>query len=247
LTSNDLQAVARVHFFNASAPAIQVRDHVTHVLLGNDNLDIHHRLDQDRLCPLQGVLEGHATGDLEGHLRRIDIVERAIINGRLNTFHLIAGQWTAFHCLANPLPHGRNVLTRNRTASDLVDELELLPLLGREWLDLDDRVAELASPACLPDEATFPLGGGSNRFAIGNLRPADVGLNTKFPEHAVNQDLQMQLAHSGDYGLSRLLVAMALECRVFLRQLGQRLGELLLVGPRLGLDGHRDHRLHELH
>ena len=57
----------------------------------------------------------------------------------------------------------------------------------------------------------------------------------------------MQLAHAGDDRLAGLVVGADLEGRVLLGQRAERLAELVLVGLGLGLDGHRDHRLGELH
>ena len=57
----------------------------------------------------------------------------------------------------------------------------------------------------------------------------------------------MQLAHAGDDGLPRLRVGVGLEGGVLLRQLHQAQGHFLLSGLGLGLDGHADDRLRELH
>ena len=57
----------------------------------------------------------------------------------------------------------------------------------------------------------------------------------------------MQLAHTGDNGLPGLFVGVSLEGGVLLGQLHQGNAHLLLTGLGLGLNGHADHGLGELH
>ena len=46
----------------------------------------------------------------------------------------------------------------------------------------------------------------ADRLAVGHLRLADVRLHLELAPHAVDDDLQVQLAHAGDDGLAGLLV-----------------------------------------
>ena len=84
-------------------------------------------------------------------------------------------------------------------------------------------------------------------LAEGHLRLADVGLDLELALHAVDDDLEVQLAHARDDRLAGLGVGAHPERRVLLRQLLQRDAELVLVGLRLGLDGDVDDRVRELH
>ena len=65
--------------------------------------------------------------------------------------------------------------------------------------------------------------------------------------HAVDEHLEVQLAHAGDDGLAGLFVGADAEGRVLVGQRLERLAELVLVGLGLRLDGDVDHRLRELH
>ena len=87
----------------------------------------------------------------------------------------------------------------------------------------------------------------ADRLAVGDLRLADVGLDVELALHAVDEDVEVQLAHAGDDGLPGLVVGVHLEGRVFLGEPLDRDAELLLVDLRLGLDGHRDDRRREGH
>ena len=49
------------------------------------------------------------------------------------------------------------------------------------------------------------LDGPADRLAVGDLRAADVRVDGELYE-AVDDDLEMELAHAGDEGLARLLV-----------------------------------------
>ena len=86
-----------------------------------------------------------------------------------------------------------------------------------------------------------------DRLAVGDLRLADGGLDGVLALHAVDEHLEVQLAHAGDDRLAGLLVGADAERRVLVGQGLERLAELLLVGLRLRLDRHVDDRLGELH
>jgi hypothetical protein len=87
------------------------------------------------------------------------------------------------------------------------------------------------------------LGLALDGLPVGDLRAADVGVDLELAQHAVDRDLEVQLAHAGDLGLAGLLVGADLEGGVLLGELLQRRAHLLLVGLGLGLDGDGDDRL----
>ena len=109
------------------------------------------------------------------------------------------------------------------------------------------RVAELAAAAGLANEAPVAFGRRGQRFLVSHLRLADAGLDAELALEAVDDDLEVQLAHAGDHDLAGLLVGADAEGRVFGHQLRHALAELFLVGLGLRLDGERDDRLRELH
>src|SRR3954453_18948214 len=67
-----------LHGLDLTAPAVEVADHLAHVILGRGDLDVHDRLEQDRVRHRGGLLEGHRPGDLEGELRRVHLVVGAV-------------------------------------------------------------------------------------------------------------------------------------------------------------------------
>ena len=82
---------------------------------------------------------------------------------------------------------------------------------------------------------------------IRDLRPTDVRVDLELAHHAVDDDLEVQLAHARDDRLARLLVRVDAERRIFLRQLRQRDAELVLIRLRLRLDRDVDDGIRELH
>ena len=119
------------------------------------------------------------------------------------------------------------------------------PLPGSLGSTLMTDVAVLALAAGLLDVPVVALGGAADRLPIGDARPADVGRDLELADHAVDEDVQVQLAHAGDAGLAALLVRVDAEGGVFLGQALEGDGQLVLVGLGLGLDGDFDDRLRE--
>src|SRR6185503_18383009 len=68
------RVAAAVLALDAAAATRQVADAVAQELLGGHDLDGEDRLEQDRLGPPCGLLEGQRAGDLEGDLRRVGVV-----------------------------------------------------------------------------------------------------------------------------------------------------------------------------
>src|ERR1700694_4421634 len=230
-----------LHAKDLAAPRGQVAEDLTHELLGHDDLHLHDRLEQCRLPLLHAVLGRHRPGVGEGHLVGVDLVVGTVDQRRLDVDHGEARQHAAVERLDDALLDRGVVFLGNRAADDLVDELEALARLI--WLDVDLGVAVLAATAGLPDEAPDAVRLALDRLPVGDLRLADVGVNRKFAQHPVDDDLEVQLAHSGDDGLGGLLVGPYLESRVFLGELRERLAPLLLVDLGAGRDRHADDRV----
>jgi hypothetical protein len=88
-----------------------------------------------------------------------------------------------------------------------------------------------------------PVGLAQHGLAVHHLRLADVGGDAVLAAHAVDDDLEVQLAHAPDDGLAGVGVLLDAEGRILVDHLGQREVEPLLGGVVLGLDRLRDHGL----
>ena len=95
--THDLDAGGVLHRLDLAATGVQVADDVAHVLLGSTHLDAHERLEDGGVGLADGLLEAHRAGDLERHLRRVDIVARAVDEDRLDTHHGVAGKHADVH------------------------------------------------------------------------------------------------------------------------------------------------------
>ena len=164
---------------------------------------------------------------------------------RLDVDGRVAGEHAGVERGLDALVRRLDVLARDAPAGDLVDELVALARVRLER-DLDD--GELARATGLLDVAVLDrLDGLGDRLAVGHLRLADGRLDGELALHAVDEHLEVQLAHARDDGLAGLLVGADAERRVLVGQRLERLAELVLVALRLRLDGDVDHRLRELH
>src|SRR3954452_4234858 len=246
---DDAGAGALLHRLDRPAPGVQVADDVTHVVLGRDDLDGHERLEQGRAGIASCLLEGHRAGDLERHLGGVDLVVLTVQERGLDPDHGTGCEDAVLHGVLHGLVHRGDVLLRDATTGDLVLELVGRRVAGElQRLQGDLHLRELAGTAgLLLVRDVVPIDGLADRLAVGNLGLAHVGLDLELTPHAVDEDLQVELAHAGDDGLTGLLVELDLEGRVLLGQLLDGRAQLLLVALGLRLDGHRDDRGREGH
>src|SRR6185437_9098485 len=57
-----------------------------------------------------------------------------------------------------------------------------------------------------------------DRLAVGHLRRTDIGFHLELALHAIDDDVEMKLAHAGDDGLARFLVGLDPEARILGRE-----------------------------
>src|SRR5215207_9404889 len=243
--ADDLSAAAGVHTLYVAPPSREITHHVAHELLGHDDLDVHNGLEKDRVGPLEGLFDGYGTGDLERHLRRVDVVVRTVDQLDPDIDDRVASDNARIQRLPDALVDARDVLPRDDTPNDLVVELvaRLVVVLG-----VDDSVAVLAPATRLPHEPALDvLHALADGLAVSDLRTADIRVNPELAQEPVDDDLQVQLTHAGHDGLPCLLVTANGERRILFGEPLERNGELLLVGLRLGLDGLPDDGLGEDH
>src|SRR4028118_1609075 len=120
---DDLTAAAGVHALDLPPAGAQVAHDIAHELLGHDDFDVHYRLEQDRVGPLERLLRGHGARDLERHLRSVDVVVGPVDELDLDVHHGEPGDHTAVHRALDALVHAGDVLPGDHTADDLVLEL----------------------------------------------------------------------------------------------------------------------------
>src|SRR3569833_4697779 len=213
---DDLDSVTLAHLLNLATTAVQVADDVTHVVLRSGDLDGHHRLQQRGVGLAGRLLERHGTGELERQLRGVDAVAGAVLQSDLDADQRVSGEHAELGRLLAARVDRRDVLPRDAATGDLVLELVAVAAAA-ERFDVDDDAAELARATRLLLVGVLDLLHlAANGLTVGDLRPADVRLDLALTLHAVDQHLEVQLAHAGDDGLPGLLVGPHLEGGVLL-------------------------------
>ncbi len=160
------------------------------------------------------ISECLAGGHAKSVLARIDLVIRTEIQRHLHINDRVTSKDTPFHGVHHTFAHRRNILARNDTALDPVNELESGPCELR--LKAQTHVAILTASTCLLDVAGFLLHRLADGLAIRHLRLAHVCVDAELPSHAIDNNLQVQLAHTRNDGLTGLLIRRYPERRVLL-------------------------------
>ncbi len=167
------------------------------------------------------------AASLERQFVRIDVVVGAVDDVDVDVDDRIAADDAVEHRFFDALLAGRNVFLGNGAADDLVLDRDALAALVR--LNLDDDVAVLTATARLLDQLAFAIGSRRDGFAISDLRLAGVGLDLELAEHAIANDLEVQLAHAGDDRLAGVLVGEDAESRILFRETLESDAHLFLV------------------
>src|SRR3546814_4216262 len=118
----------------------------------------HHGLEQHRASLAHTVLEGHGSSHAERVFVRVHVVVRTEEQRYLDIDHRVSGHHARRQGFLNALVDGRDVLARNHTALDGVDEFVAATWLER--LELEDNVTVLAATAGLLDELAFDFFAG---------------------------------------------------------------------------------------
>jgi len=145
-------------------------------------------------------------------------VVRAVNELGLHIDHRISRQHASLEGFTHALLGRLDELTRNHSADDLVLEDESFALLGR--LDVDHHVAVLTLTTRLADELAFDFFDALlNGLSVSHLRATDVRVDLELALHAVDDDFEVKLAHSGDDRLRGLRIGVDAESRIFFGQL----------------------------
>ena len=169
----------------------------------------------------------------------------SIVQFNLDIDYFVACQDTCLHCATDTSIDCRDVFLRDCTADNLVGELIALAGFVRGYTDLN--VTVLTGTTGLLLVLVVHISVALDGFLIGYLRSADVCFNLELTQQTVYDDIQVQLAHAGDDGLTGFLVCPGTEGRVFFCQLCQRNTHLVLTSLGLRLDCQLDNRFREFH
>ena len=133
------------------------------------------------------------------------------------------------------------------TLPPLISSMKTKPDPRSPGSDVDLDLGELAGAARLLLVGVGQVDRLREIFAIGDLRRTDIGLDLELALHAVDQDLEVELAHPLDDRLAQFMVGGHAERRILARETIERDAHLLLVGLGLGLHRDLDDRIGEFH
>ena len=114
-----------------AAAAVQVAHDVALIFFRRRILDLHDRLEQDRLGLLESILDRENRRQLERHFVRVDVVIGAVDDVDVDVDHLVAADHAVEHRFFDALLAGRDVFLRNRSADDLVLDRDAFAALVR--------------------------------------------------------------------------------------------------------------------
>src|SRR5215472_6879655 len=129
---------------------------------------------------------------------------RAVEQHNLEVNHWKAGEHASFGRCLQPLLDTRHILFRHGPADHSVFEDEARA--RRQWLETEPDASELTGPAGLLLVRIIDLSRTSDRLSVGDLRRSDIRVDFELAFHPVDDDLEVQLAHSLDHGLAAFVI-----------------------------------------
>ena len=201
-SSNLNGTISGLLVLDLSTSGVEVADYVTDVIIRNDNVNTHDRLEDYGVSLSEGFLDSHRTSDLERHFRRVDFMIRTVVQGNLDVYYRIACEDTGVKSALDTCVNGGNELLRDRAADNVV--AELITLTGLVRLNSDLNVTVLTRTTGLALILHINIGIAGDGLLISNLRCAYVSLNLELTEQSVNDDIEVKLTHTSDDRLTGL-------------------------------------------
>ena len=237
LRRDHLVAVAGgIHAHDAAPALVQIADDVAHVAVGHSDLQLAHRLQQDRVGLRQGGLVGQLRRGLKGDFGGVHRMVGAVVQHGLQVHHGIARQGTVGAGLPQALLHRREEVLGHAAAEDLLGEDHVVLL--RLGFKPDPHVAELAAAAGLLLVAALLLDSLADLLPIGHPHGLQIRLHIEAALQLADQHIHLHVAGAVEHHLVGLGVVGDGEGGILLVHTGQALGDLVLLAPGLGHDGH---------
>ena len=170
---------------------------------------------------------------------------RAVVQLDADVVDRVAGHHAAHQRVLDALADRVDERLRDRSLEDLVlEDVSGARLAG---IEVNLHVRVVAAAAGLACVLHLAVGRTRERFLVGDQRTADARLDAELALQAVEDDLEVQLAHAADDDVAGRLAALDAERRVFGHEPEQPLGEPLLVSLGPGRNRDRDQRLRDAH
>src|SRR3989338_2436192 len=144
----------------------------------------------------------------------------SVINSHFHIYHWISQKNSIFHCLFDALFYRSDKLSWNCSSFYRIDKFK--PLASWLWLYTQETMTILTSSSGLTNIFTFSLSQSCYCFFIGNLRRANIGINSKVRFHCVYFYFKLQLPNARNYCLACFVVCLNIKCRILFHQPLQR-------------------------
>ena len=155
-------------------------------------------------------------------------MERTVEQFYLEAVEGIAAEHTALHGVLKALLNRGDEFLRNVTASHLVHELQAAFLEVFVYgTYVHDDIGKLTATTRLLLVDLAEVDSLRDGFLIVNLRLTLVTFNLELALQTVDNDIEVQLTHTRDNGLTALLVGTYGKGGVFFGELGKTVGELV--------------------
>ncbi|GIX66226.1 MYND finger domain-containing protein [Babesia caballi] len=222
----------------------QVAPHGVEVGERTYDAGLHDGLEKFHARVAGGVANSHRRGSVEGKLRAVHDVEGAVEQRHTNVRYGVVGEQALLELLPSALLDRGNELLGDGAAGDVVAELDAAALLQRLDEELD--VAVLASPARLAHIAALSVHGLDEGLLELDLRGARPDGQVVLAPYAVDDDVEVELAHAADDRLLGGRFHVHAEGGVLPHELAEDVAHAFQLVAVLGLHLEADHRLGEV-
>ncbi len=140
-------------------------------------------------------------------------MKRSIVDRSLDIHYRISGEYTGLCRLFNTLIDRLNKFLWNDTSLDFIKKFIALADFIR--LETDPTMTILTTSTGLANIFPFRFGQNTDGLTIGHLWSPHIHFHFELTLHTIDNDVEMQFAHSRKNGLGRFFVCMHPESWVF--------------------------------
>lgn len=195
-----LHAVLRIHADDAPAPFVQIAHDVADVLLGNGDLEVRERLQQDGIGVFDALFEGDLRRRLERRFGGVDGVETSVVQRCLHVNDGVTRKHAVGQAFHETFFNGGNVLFGHGAAHHFVHKFEIF--FARFEADL--AVTVLSVSARLLLVLAFDVRFAADGLLIGDRGGAELGIRAEFCLELFLDDVKMDLSLSSHERFARV-------------------------------------------
>ena len=222
---HDRRILGAVHLVDGALPCRELRDGGALVLGGHRHLDRHDRLENDRFRITHRLSERSLGGRSERNLVRVDGMRGAVLEHDAHAHDRAAHERSLEHRFAEALLDGGKELGWDVVAAQLRSEFHTS--LAEEFfikgLDVALHPSKLPRATALLLVRVRERRSPRRRLADGHLGCTGRALAVVLALHALDVNLEVELAHSADDGLARFVVGVHAEGGILLTKAAEGL------------------------